>query len=161
MRHSDQTERIFDAWWEDDVLVVLSPRFHRLHAPLKKLVPLKRASREDLDRFEIDEEGAYIYWPSLDVHLGWEQFLQATDEKAYLRARQQSGEFNRRYGAAIRALRERTGLLQTDIKGLTSRQIGRIERGECRATLSALTKLAQAHRTDLTSYLDELASLMK
>lgn len=155
----DQSERILDAWWEGDTLVVLSPRFQRLHVPLVKLPSLRDNSR-GLDVFEIDLDGAYVYWPELDVHLGWEQFAQAIDDKAYLKARQQSIEFNKCYGSAIRSLRQRRGLLQSDINGLTPRQVGRIERGECRATHSALTKLAKAHGINTSDYMAEVAKLV-
>lgn len=157
MDHEDQAERVFDAWWEKDTLVVLSPRFRRLHAPLGKIRPLRGKARSAREAFEIDEDGDWIYWPSLDVHLGWEQFAQIADDREYLKARQESGEFNRRYGVAIRALREKAGLRQSDVKGLTPRQIGRIERGRCRATHSALSKLAAAQRLLLSDYLAALA----
>ena len=160
MSHEDQAERVFDAWWEKETLVVLSPRFRRLHVPIEKLRPLNGKPRTDVERFEIDDDGAYLYWPSLDVHLGWEQFAQATDEREYLKARQQSEKFNRRYGDAIRRLREGKGLRQSDIGGLTPRQVGRIERGECRATHSALSKFADAHKMNLSDYMATLSDLM-
>jgi len=156
----DPYERIIDAWWEEDRFVAISPSFKRVHVPLKKLRPLAGQSGEKLRDFEIDEEGAFIFWPKLDVHLGWEQLFQAVDERAHLRARQQSAEFNRRYGEAIRKLREQNGLRQSDISGLTARQVGRIERGECRATHSALTKLVKAHGTNAASYMASLAELL-
>ena len=138
-------ERILDAWWEDDTFVAMNPRFKRLHVPLGEIGALAGRPPEDLGDFEIDDDGVFIYWPRLDVHLGWEQFAQLISEADYLRARQQSAEFNKRYGGAIRALRQARGLRQSDVKGLTPRQVGRIERGECRATRSAIAKFASAH----------------
>lgn len=150
-------ERILDAWWEGDCLAVISPRFKRLRVPLAKLRPLRRQPRERLEKFEIDEDGAFIYWPLLDVHLGWEQFAQATDPEAYLKVRQKSAAFNERYGAAIRAMRRQRGLRQSDIRGLTARQVGRIERGRCRATHAALSKLARTHGLSTSDYLARVA----
>lgn len=151
---------ILDAWWEGDTLVILSPRFDRLHVPLRELPALACHDTEALKRFEIDEDGAFIYWPDLDVHLGWEQLLQAVDPSAALRDRQASVEFNKRYGAALRAIRVSHGLRQSDISGLTPRQVGRIERGECRATHAALEKMARACRMSAPAILAEAAAAM-
>jgi len=65
--------------------------------------------------------------------------------------------FNKAYGAAIEALRKDKRLRQRDVEGLTPRQVGRIESGQCRATLSALRKLAKAHGMSVSEYLEELS----
>ncbi len=156
--------RIIDARWEGDTLLVVSPMrnfFNKLRVPLAKLPVLQGHRREKLENFEIDEDGAFIYWPDLDIHLGWEQFEQAVDPRAYLKAKQQSEAFNKTYGIAVRELREKSELRQSDIKGLTPRQIGRIERGECRATHNALSKLAKAHEMSISDYMNKLANLLK
>ena len=127
----DENDRIQDAWWEDTTLVVVSPTaegFRKLRVPMEKLPVLRRLSKEERETFEIDEDGTFIYWPSRDIHLGWEQFECAVDETAYLKAKQQTEGFNKAYGAAIEALRKERGLCQSDIEGLTPRQVGRIER---------------------------------
>lgn len=159
----DYENRIIDAWWEDDTLVIVSPRkdgFDKLRVPLEKLSVLQNYKKEDLENYEIDEDGIFIYWPNMDIHLSWEQFEQIIDQEAYLKAKQQSEIFNKDYGAAIRNLREKHGLHQSDIKGLTPRQVGRIERGECRATHNALTKFAKAHNMSVSNYMNELANLL-
>lgn len=156
--------RIIDARWEADDFVVVSPienRFIKLRVPLEKLSVLQGHRREKLENFEIDEDGAFIYWPDLDIHLGWEQLEQAVDERAYLKAKQQSEAFNKTYGIAIRELREKSELRQSDIKELTPRQVGRIERGECRATHNALSKFAKAHEMSISDYMNKLANLLK
>ena len=158
-----QEHRILEAWWEEKTLVVVSPSrmgFSKIRVPLSRLPALKEHSESALAHFEIDEDGMFICWPSLDVHLGWEQLEMAVDGQAALRARQQSTEFNRSYGAAIRTLRMQHGLRQSDVAGLTARQVGRIERGECRATHAALKKLADAHQMTLADYMDRLATAM-
>lgn len=161
---ADDDHRILDMWWEEEILVVVSPAnegFRKVRVPLTKLPALKRCSKDALQRFEIDDDGLFVYWPEPDVHLGWEQFEMAVNQHACLRAKQQSAAFNRSYGSAIGAFRKANGLRQTDIRGLTARQIGRIERGECRATYGALEKLAQAHGVSLSEYLDKLASSVR
>jgi hypothetical protein len=156
-----QQERILDAWWEDHTFVVTNPRFRKLHIPLGKIRCLAGKPREQLENFRIDEDGVFVHWPDLDIHLGWEQFAQAVDNADYLKARQASAAFNRQYGQAIRGLREKQGLRQSDIEGLTPRQVGRIARGQCRATHSALATLAGSHRLPLSDYLASLADMTK
>jgi hypothetical protein len=160
----DYEGRIVDVWWEEDTLVVVSPRndgFAKLRVPLDKLPVLQGRNKKALENYEVDEDGSFVYWPSLDVHLGWEQFEQVVDEVAYLKAKQQSDTFNKAYGIAIKKLRQKSQLRQSDIKGLTPRQVGRIERGECRTTHNALSKLAKAHKKSISDYMNELANLMK
>lgn len=156
--------RIIDAWWEGETFVVVAPRtteFAKLRVPLNKLPVLQGHSKKALQEYELDEDGSFVYWPSLDIHLSWEQFEQAVDEKAFLKARQQSETFNKAYGFAIRKLREKSNLRQSDIEDLTPRQVGRIERGECRATHNALSKLAKAHKMSIEEYMNELANLLE
>jgi hypothetical protein len=160
---SENDERILDAWWEKDIFVVVSPSiegFKKLHVPLGKLPSLKEFSNKKLSSYEIDEDGIFVYWPDFDVHLGWEQFEQAVDEKAVFKAKQESAEFNKCYGTAIKSLRKKNKLRQSDINGLTARQIGRIERGECRAMYKALSKLAKSHNMNISDYMDELSKLL-
>ena len=133
---TNDDNHILDAWWEEHTFVVVAPSlkgFKKIEIPLDSLRPLKNCPKKVRQNFEIDVDGLFIYWPDLDVHLGWEQFQLATDRGALLKARQQSDQFNKAYGSAIRALRRKYALRQTDIKGLTARHIGRIERGQCRA----------------------------
>ena len=153
-----------DAWWEEDTLVAVSAKdagFNKLRVPLEKLPVLQGHKRKHLENFELDEEGLFIYWPNLDIHLGWEQFEQAVDMGARLRAQQQSDKFNKAYGSAIRTFRQKSGLRQADIKGLTTRQIRRIEQGECRATHATLCKLARAHGMSVPNYMDKLSNLLE
>jgi hypothetical protein len=153
--------RIVDAYWLGDLFVVVaSPHLRKMFVPVHDIPVLRDKDPEDLENFEIDEDGSFVYWPSLDVHLGWEQFAQIVDPKHYLRAKQESADFNRRYGAAIRKLREAAGRSQNEIPDLTARQVGRIERGECRATHKALGKLARSQGLPLPDYLSRLANLL-
>ena len=101
--------------------------------------------------FEIDPDGSFLYWPELDVHLGWDQLLQAVEPAELHRAQQRSAGFNKQYGAAIRRVREAAGILQSRVEGLTDRQLRRIEQGECRTTTAAILALAKAHGLDRTS----------
>ncbi|NLE36878.1 MAG: helix-turn-helix transcriptional regulator [Pirellulaceae bacterium] len=79
------------------------------------------------------------------------------DPVSSLAARQKTEVFNRRYGAAIRRLRMEAGLKQSDIAGLTERNLRRVEHGQLAASKSTLQSLANAHGMALEDYLDGLA----
>ena len=152
---------IIDAYLAGDTLLIRGPRHRMLHVPVSSVPALRGQSPAVLRNFEIDPDGSFIYWPELDVHLGWKQFLQAVDPTALWRAQQRSAGFNERYGAAIRRVREAAGILQSKVEGLTERQLRRIEQGECRATTAAITALAKAHGLDANAYMERLTKAMQ
>jgi hypothetical protein len=154
-------QRIFDARLEDGILHVISPDFSRLEIPTSKIPVLAKADKQTVESFEIDEDGSYIYWPDLDLHLGWEQLQQVVDPVAVQKAKQKSREFNVRYGAAIRDVREGKGLTVSEIPGLSKKQLQRIESGACRLTSNAAEKLAEAHGMKPNEYLERVAAALK
>ncbi len=152
---------IIDAYLAGDSLFVRGPKHRMLHVPVSSIRALSGQARAVLRNFVIDPDGSFVHWPDLDVHLGWNQFLQAIDPEELRKAQQRTEGYNKRYGAAIRKVREEAGLSQSKIEGLTERQLRRIEQGECRATRTALATLAKAHRLDTNSYMERLAKVMK
>lgn len=155
-------DAIIDAGWAGDVLIVVAPSFKRLMVPLQKLPPkLRNASRVVRERFELDDCAQFIYWPDLDIHMGWSQFLQAVDPEAKVAAELRGSQFDERYGEVIRELREHRELKQTDIPGLNSRTVRRIEQGKTRVTANAIRKLAKAHGMTPVDYMNELARLLE
>ena len=151
---------VIDAYLVGDTLLVRGPKQRMLHVPVDSIPALRDQPPVVLHNFRIDPDGSFIHWPDLDVHLGWSQFLEAVDPAELRKAQQRSAAFNRRYGAAIRKVREAAGIHQTQIAGLTSRQLRRIEHGICRATVSALNALAKAHGLDVNVYMDKVAAAM-
>ena len=61
-----------------------------------------------------------------------------------------------RFGEAIYIVRKKAGLRQPDIKGLSERQVRRIENGE-RPRVGSLGRRAEAHGMTLNGYLNEIA----
>lgn len=106
--------------------------------------------------FEIDIDGSYLYWPANDLHLGASQLLRKVDPEYYaeLEIERIAKDMT---GAAIAKIRERQGLRQEDIPGLSERQVRRIEKGVSRLTVDAAEKLAAAFGTSLETLLDEIA----
>jgi Helix-turn-helix domain len=155
------SRRILDARIEDGVLRVVSPDFRRMEIPISKIDELSKADKKAVAHFEIDDDGSYIYWPDLVLHLGWEQLFQIVDPEAARKAQQKSHQFNERYGAAIRRVREEKGLTINEITGLSDKQLRRIERGECRLTANAAKELAKAHGMAANEYLQKLAGVLQ
>jgi hypothetical protein len=163
LRPPPRAERIVHAWTERENLVLLSPRFERLRVPfslLGSLRPFRDLSAEDRRGFRLDPDGSYLHWPAIDVHLGWSQLEALVRPGKALRREQESGDFNRRLGRAIRSLRKRTGLTQSRVEGLTDRHLRRIEKGEQRATPAALKSLARAHGLSTSAYFAELRATL-
>jgi len=158
MAESKVAPSILDAWVEADDLVLLSARFERLSVPLKKLEKYLGKSKRKAREFAIDEDGRFLFWAHADVHLGWEQMLQMVDPTRALAAKSKTEDFKRRYGAAVRELREENGLKQANIEGLTDRHLRRIEQGKQPVTSSALKRLAEAHGMSVEDYMKKLAA---
>lgn len=156
----DKEERIFDARLKDGVLHVVSPEFTRLDVPVTKIHHLKNAGASQVENFEIDEDGSFICWPALDLHLGWSQLQQIVDPDLARKALQKSEEFNVRYGKAVQKVREEAELKAADIAGLSDKQLGRIEKGECRVTSNAIAALSKAHGLKANEYLQRLAEAL-
>ncbi len=162
LQPDDSRGSIIDAYLAGNTLLVRGPRYRMLHVPVSSVPSLRGQPRAVLQNFEIDPDGSFIHWPDLDVHLGWNQFLQAVDPGEFRKAQQRSAGFNERYGAAIRKVREAGGdYCSRRLLALTERQLRRIEQGECRATTAALTALAKAHGLDLNEYMEKLAKALR
>ncbi len=161
MAHADGPRRIADAWIENGVLVLLSPSFERMFVPLETIAKYVGGDSEELKNFEIDEDGSFLYWPRVDVHLGWEQCLYSVDPAAALAAKNKTARFNKRYGAAVRSFREERGLTQGEIRGLTERHLRRVEKGEVLASKATLETLASSHELPLDEYMKEVAKRTK
>ena len=157
MATGSERVRIVDAWVEGDNLVVLPPSFDRLTIPVKDLqryIPLHGQPFRD---FEIDEDGSYLYWPAVDVHLGWEQLQGIVDPTLLVSAQKESAAFRTRYGDAIRSLRESCGLRQSDVERIAERHLRRIERGEIAPSSRSLKALATGHGMRPDKYMAEIA----
>lgn len=152
-------ERILDARIENGILHIVSPSFARLDVPIEKITEFKSVDTSVVQEFEIDEDGAFLYWPKLDVHLGWRQLQQAVDPDVVYKAQQRSEAFNVRYGKAVRLVREQADIKRREVNGLSEKQLRRIEKGECRLTANAVEALAHAHGLKPSGYMQRLAEV--
>jgi hypothetical protein len=152
----DPSVGIVDAYLWAESLTVVTGDFEFRSFPLAKLPLLTALPEQDRASFEIDEDGSYLHWPARDIHLGVSQLLQAVDpmylvDVAIERNRQD------RTGAALRGIREEKRLRQSDVAGLSERQVRRLEEGISRLRVETAKKFAAAFGTDLSALIDEIA----
>jgi hypothetical protein len=95
-------------------------------------------------------------WPAEDIHLDLDAIRSATDPSWRKKSARIRRAYRREYGRAIAAMRREHGLKQSEVDGISERQLRRIEQtGD--VSMSTLDKLAKAHRMPLDRYLDEVA----
>lgn len=167
---SEIPRRILDAWRREaenvliadalalpDRLLVLSCALDRLEVPFDSLAALRSLPAASRERFSIASDGSYIHWPDGDIHLDLEALRIAVDPQAREAAAVERLRRSRRMGDAIRELRRQQGLRQSDVAGVSPRQVRRIEAGESFPRAATLSIIAAAHGDELHEYLDRLA----
>ncbi len=154
-----QDKLIADAAVVGDALEVRSCAMERFKVPFDAIPALARIPVDERSAFEIDHDGGRISWPDADVDLGLDSLVRATCPEARDQADRDATLRDARLGAAISQLREARALTQSQIPGLSERQVRRIEHGESRPRISTLEMLARAHRTSLRKYLDQVARI--
>lgn len=155
-----QNHLIANASVLNNSLIILKCNLDTIEVPFDNLLRLLNIPKSELGQFNIAEDGSYIHWPNQDIHLDLDSIQCALDPECKSRADQARLLADKKFGSAVAFLRTKFGLNQTDITGLSERQVRRIEHGE-RATLQSLRLLAEVHKMDLNDYLDEIAQLMR
>ena len=151
---------IADAYVSDGGLIVYDCAMRRFEVRFDRLEAFAGFASGDLRVFDVDEDGSFIHWPTLDLHVNLEMIREAIDPEYKARRLKESDAHHRRYGRAIAALRRRQGLRQTDFEGLSERHLRRIE-GGAPINQAVLEALASGHGMTLEAYLDELAEQMR
>jgi hypothetical protein len=151
-----QDSLIAEAALSGDRLFVLSCALDRLEVPVRQVAPLARLARRDLARFVVAPDGSYIHWPRPDIHLDLEALHYAIDPAARVQADLRRAAHDRRFGAAVAAVRADHGLSQAGIPGVSERQVRRIEHGSM-PRVATLRLLARAHGLSLETYLGKVA----
>ena len=139
----------------DSLFVILGDLVTR-SVKWEKLSDLRESDPESRRSFEIDEDGSFIRWRSFDIHLGAVHFLEILNPE-YV-AQIEIDDISRwLVGDAVRTVRERHNLYQTDFQGLSDRQVRRIENGESSLTISAAKEFADSFGISLSDFVEELA----
>ncbi len=132
----------------------------QLEVPFAAVPALASLPDEAREHFTVADDGSTLHWPEGDIHLDLDALRLAVDPEAREQARRERLRSDERFGRAVAALRARRGLRQSDIEGLSARQVRRIEAGALPRT-ATLEKLAAAHGVDLDTYLADVAEEMR
>jgi len=152
---------IASALIEDDKLIVWSCEPKRYAVAVSEIPALAGMDPKHLGDFELNESGSRLHWDQGDVDLNLDSIRYHADPDARKQQDRARREEAATYAGAIRSFREERGLKQTDIAGLTERQVRRVEQGENIPRSGTLKKLAAAHSLTLDEYLKELAKRSK
>ena len=153
-----QEQLIADATVVGDCLLVFSCGMEKFEVPFSSLPALKRISTDERENFTIADDGSYLYWESADIHLDLDAFRCATDPEWKQKFEALKSNHNQVFGKAIASLRKQHKLRQSDIIGLSDRQVRRIEQGDGSTKVDTLRLFAQAHGMELDTYLDAVVS---
>jgi DNA-binding Xre family transcriptional regulator len=96
---------------------------------------------------------------SKDIHLDIDAFLSVIEPAEKQKFAAIKLKHDKIFGQAIASLRKQYQLRQSDIIGLSERQVSRIEQGKG-TRLETLNLFAQAHKMELNDYLDAVAQLI-
>jgi DNA-binding transcriptional regulator YiaG len=114
----------------------------------------------ELENFELDEDGSFLYWAQADLRMGASELIQAVDPM-YLADIEIKRHREDNAGAALRSMREQRGLKQADIPGISERQVRRLEKGVSRLTSDAALLLAHAFDLTIEDFLQELGRRLR
>lgn len=138
---------------DDGSLAIWTCEPKRYEISVAEISDLAAMSPGALAKVKVSSSGSRIHWDEGDVDLTAEAIRALADpdvRKEHEALRRQEAV---RYAHAIRQLREEQGLRQTDVPGLTSRQVRRLEEGDTIPHSSTLKKLAVAHGMWVDAYL--------
>src|ERR1043166_2784885 len=142
-----------------DRLIVRSCAFEEYSIGFDAFPALASIPKATRSSFVIEDDGLLLYWPDAQVHLDLDDIRFANDPDRQREARAASlGEY-RAVGAALKRLREVAGLRQADIKGLSERQVRRVESGD-RLTIDTLDAFAAAMRLEPDHLLDRVGEML-
>lgn len=142
-----------------DRLLVLSCGMEKFEVAFADLPCLKNIPTAERGNFTISEEGSYLYWEKQDIHLDLDALRCVINPQIKAKFDAQRLTHDVLFGKAIAALRKQHKLKQSDIIGLSERQVSRIEKGEG-TKVATLQLFAQAHKMELNDYLAAVGNLV-
>jgi len=141
-----------------DRLLVFSCSMEKFEISFSSLPALKRIPIDERGNFAIANNGSYLYWESADIHLDLDAFRYVTDPEWKHKFDALKATHDQVFGNAIATLRKQHKLRQSDIIGLSERQVSRIEKGEGSTKADTLRLFAKAHGMEFDAYLDAVAN---
>lgn len=156
-RNGAEKELIASASIDDGKLVVWSCEPRRFEVAVAEIPVLAKMPAHMVANFELSASGSRIRWPGADVDINLDTIREHADPDVRRKHEARAREEAKQYAGAIRRFRVERGLKQTDIEGLTDRQVRRLEEGDTVPHIDTLKKLAVAHDLSIDDYLKELA----
>lgn len=152
-------EGIVDAYvvWSD-LYVVLGDMTIRCF-PTGQLPFLADLGEAELGDFSIHTSGSYLHWHSLDLRVGASQLLQAADPLFLADVVVERYELEQ-MSRALRLFRDKKGLAQSEIPGLSARHVRRLEKEDVRLTAEAARKYAEAFDMSIADFLKRLGEIL-
>jgi uncharacterized protein DUF2442 len=151
---------IADAQVIDDQLFMVSCASEAYEVPFDSIPALRSIPEAQRQKCRVSCDGAFVHWPTADVHLDLDSVKRRLDPVWAQRKLAEDALGTASAGRAVAAVRRASNLRQSDIPGLSARQVRRIEHGES-STLTALERLASAHALDLATYVDRIAEMAR
>lgn len=108
--------------------------------------------------FSVDPDGSFLHWTEGDVHVSLSEIRYALEPELRENVDLKRLASQKRFGLAVAGLRKERGLRQSDIGGVSSKQVHRIESGVVSPRLETVSKLAAALGLNTKDYLDAIAS---
>ncbi len=158
-RRIDATDKLIaSASIEDGSLIVWSCEPKRYELPISEIPALGALGAEQLAKLEVSGSGSRLHWKDGDVDINLDTIRAVADPQIRLAHEAEARNDAAEYASAIRRLRVEKGLKQSDVEGLTARQVRRLETGNVVPQIATLRKLAAAHSMAVKDYLNELAT---
>lgn len=170
-QQTEEIHRVLNAWKTDGeeqliaqvsvvggFLYVISCALELYRVSFESIPALRALDQRIRQDFALAEDGRYLHWPEPDIHLDIETIRYHTDPEFKLKIDLESHRRNKQLGENIKRNRKNAGLRQSDIPGMSGRQVRRIENGESRITVKSLKKLAQAHQMEVEEYMRVVSS---
>lgn len=165
--------RVMNAWklgGENSLIATASCNSKTLHVincalesfeiDFDKIPALKNVPDLERRNFQIEPYGSYLHWVDRDIHLDIESLRYLKDENFKKQKDVESLSHDKALGKSIATIRKSIGLKQTEIAGVSERQLRRIEVEGIRPKVATLRALAHAHEFSLDEYLDRIAKNM-
>lgn len=162
----DADQRIFHATMPSDILYLVNARLDHVQLPLTKLQSYRAGTDEkQWSNLELDlAGGSYVYWPDLDLHLGWPE-LKRIDDPDYKRPIPEDLLADmKNLGMAFRDMRKERGLSRRALTekvrdgNLSEKTLSRVEHGQQFPSAKTIGKIAGAFDMSYAELVNALAS---
>jgi len=154
---SAQDQMIADATVIGDRLFVLSCAMEKFEIPFPSVLALRQIPLEDRRKFIVADDGSYLYWQAEDVHIDLDFLRCAKDTEWEKKLESLKLIHDQILGTAIARIRKLHKLRQSDILGLSERQVSQTEQGKVSTKIDTLELFAKAHGMEINDYLNAVA----